>query len=68
MLTHREVLTGLGIHGGVEVDVGISEGAASDSVTAHTDGGNWSDLHWRNTLQHVWGLTQSEARRLRDVE
>lgn len=55
------MLTGLGVHGGVEVDVCVSEGAASDSIAADTDGGDWSDLRWRNTPQHVWGLTLSRA-------
>ncbi len=49
----RTAPTGLGVHGRVEVHIGIAEGAAGDGVTADADGGDWADLRWRITPQHV---------------
>ncbi len=40
-----EVVQGtLGITGGLVVHIGVSKGAASDSITAHTNGSNGANL------------------------
>ena len=42
-------LTCAGINFRIVVDVGIAQRAASDSVTADSDGSNWSNLQYRTS-------------------
>lgn len=53
------MLTSLNVQCGVVVDVSVTQGAASDGVTAHTDGGHWTNLQvsggcWGE--QGLWGM------------
>lgn len=45
-------LTSLRIKPAVVVDIGIAEGSACDSITAHSDGHHWSHLHGQLCSNH----------------
>ncbi len=43
-----QLLTSLGIKATIVVDIGVAKRAACHSITADTDGHDWSNLHYRH--------------------